>query len=130
MWLSDPMARRRPAHEGHRREDAVAEIGLGRRAQPGDGAGAGERFRLGRRHVGGMDGRPAVRQAELVQQHLDGAEARAGEAVLHLLHLLRDMDVDRRAGGRAAMTSRSISGVTARSEWGEMPTRGSVPLPV
>ena len=81
--------------EIHGRENAVTQIGLGRRAQPGDGAGAGECLGFRRRHVGGVDRRPAVREVELPHQQFHRAEAAEGEAVLHLLHLLGDMDVDR-----------------------------------
>jgi len=52
-------------------EDAVAEIGLGHRAEPGDGAGGGEADRLAGRHVRRVDQAPALRRAEGVHQPCD-----------------------------------------------------------
>ena len=86
------------AHVVHRRKDTVPEIGFGRGAQPRDGAGAGERRSFGRRHVSGVDRRPAAGEIEFPHQHFDGAEATECEAILHLLHLLGNMDVDRGLG--------------------------------
>ena len=56
-----------------RRKDAVAQIGLGHRAQAGDGMGLGQPPRLLRRHVGGVDRRPPPGKRETVQKHLHGA---------------------------------------------------------
>ncbi len=76
-------------------EYAIAEIGLGLRAQAGDRARAGERRGFGRRHVGGMDEAPATIDRLVRQQPLDRTLAAPGEAVGDFLGLFGDMDVDR-----------------------------------
>ena len=75
-------------------EDAVAEIGLGLRAKPGDGARAGQRFGFGGGHVRRMDGAPAGIHRQRVQQIFDRAPAAPGDAVFDFRGLFGDVDVD------------------------------------
>ena len=60
--------------------------------------------------MGGVDGRPAVGEVEFPHQQFDRAQAAEGEAVVHLLHLLGDMDMDggirRKAGDHLAQQVR------------------------
>ena len=44
--------------ETRRVENTVAQVGFGRRAQPGHGAGPGQRHRLAGCHMGGVDQAP------------------------------------------------------------------------
>ena len=116
-----------PAVRGKQRrwKDAVAEIGLGDRAQAGDGAAPGQRHGFGVGHVGGVDQAPALVDRGMAEQPLDRPRARPGEAVLDLAHLLGDVDVDRTVRRQRQATSASSSGVTARRLCGATPMTAS-----
>ena len=75
-------------------EDAVAQVGLGGGADAGHRAGARRIRILLRRHVRGMHQAPAGVHAGMLQQPLHGALAAPGQAVVHLLGLLCDVDVN------------------------------------
>ena len=93
---SEPTPKRPPlARKLARIEHAVAEIGLGDRAQPGDGARRGDQLDLRRRRVRRVDQAPARIDRDRVVQELDRTLAVRGERILDLLHLLGDMDVHR-----------------------------------
>ena len=98
---SEPMPKRPPCvEEAARGKHAVAEIGLGDRAKAGDRAARGQAVGLGLGHVGGVDQAPAPVDLGIGEQPFDRPRARPGDAVLDLLHLLGDMDVDRAAAGQ------------------------------
>ena len=109
-------------HERGAVEDAVAEIGLGDRAEPGHRAARGEPARLVVGHVRRVDQAPAPVDLGVVEQPFDRPRARPGEAVLDLLHLLGDVHVDRPVAGAGRATAASSSGVTARRLCGATPT--------
>ena len=75
-------------------EDAVAEIGLGLRAEPGDGADAGQRFGFGAGHVRRVDGAPVPVHRQRIQQIFDRTPAAPGDAVIDFGSLFGDVDVD------------------------------------
>ena len=81
-------------------EDAVAEIALGDRTEPGGRAAPCKRFRLRLRHVRRVDQAPAWIDVGVLKQPFDRTHAGEGERRLHLLHLLRGVDVDRAVGHR------------------------------
>ena len=85
--------------EGRCSKGAVAKIGFGDRAKSGDRTALRHRPRLGIGHVGGMDEAPAIVHLGMRKQPFDRPGARPGETVVDLLHLLGDMDVDRRVAG-------------------------------
>ena len=92
---------RRRARKRRRVEDAVAEIGLGDRAQAGDRAACGQGRRSRRRSCGWRgSGTSGGRPAHWSSSHSTGRAPRPGEAVLDLAHLLGDVDVDRAVAGQ------------------------------
>lgn len=78
-------------------EEAVAQVGFGRRAQAGHGARRSGRGVFLGHHVGGVHQAPACVHRGVRQQPLHRALAAPGEAIRHLLRLLGDVDVDGRA---------------------------------
>ena len=69
----------------------------------------GQRGGLGLGHVGGVDQAPARRRpAAWSSSHSTGRAPRPGEAVLDLLHLLGDVDVDRAVRPPAAATAAQL----------------------
>ena len=116
-------ARRRRV--GGAREDAVAEVGLGDRAEAGDGARWREP-RGSRRRSSACSGQaPARVDAQAVEQERDRAGAEPGLDLLDLPHLLGGVDVHRvrRVPRRRERRARRAS--VARSECGAMPTTPS-----
>ncbi len=77
------------------REDAVAEIGLGKGTKPGHGARRRQALRFFGRHVGGMDQAPARIDIRMVEQPFDRPLPAKGQAGLDLAHLLGGVDMDR-----------------------------------
>ena len=80
-----------------RREDAVAEIGFGGRAQSDNCSARGETSCLFRCHVRRMDDTPLRVDPGVFQQPLDRARAAPRETIVDFLALLRGVDMDRRA---------------------------------
>ena len=76
-------------------ENAVAEIGLGDRAQSRHRTGPHEVMSLVRREMRGVNQAPARVDRRMIEQPFDRAPARPGNAILDLLHLFGDVDVDR-----------------------------------
>ena len=91
---------RRSSRKRRASKSAVAEIGLGDRAKAGDRAARGKAVGLGLGHVGRVDQAPAPVDLGVGEQPFDRPRARPGEAVLDLLHLLGDVDVDRAVAGQ------------------------------
>ena len=81
--------------EGRQREDAVAEIGLGRRTQADDRLPLGNQGQLGVGQVGAVDQAPALVDLGDLAQQLQRPPAEPLQAVADLLGLLGDVDVDR-----------------------------------
>jgi hypothetical protein len=79
-------------------ENAVAKIGFGGGADAGHGSAAGRACIFLGRHVRGMDQAPARIDGRMLEQPLHGALTAPGQAVIHLLGLLGDMDVHDRLG--------------------------------
>ena len=78
-----------------RRQEAVAEVGLGRRAGAHGGLGLAEQVELAREHVRGMHhGRPVAEQAAVVEV-LDRVQAELLDRLLDLARLLGGVDVHR-----------------------------------
>jgi hypothetical protein len=97
-WLSLPIPKRAAGGEvGRQREQAVAEVRLGGRAQAGDGAAGRQRGRLGLRQVGRMHQAPARVDLDLVHQVSTG-RCRRLQALPHFALLLGDVDVQRAPG--------------------------------
>ncbi len=88
-------AERDPAMvHANRREEAVAEVGLGRRAGADRRACVAKQVELGAVRVRRMhDGRPLA-EAAAVGEQLDRAQAVLGEALLDLARLLVGVDVE------------------------------------
>ena len=105
-------------------QEAVAEIGLGRRADADRRARRGEEVELGTVCVRRVHDRRALRQAAGAGEELDRAAAVLGEALLDLLAAARRRG--RGAGAprrpRSAPISSSQSAGHARTEWGATPT--------
>ena len=78
--------------------DAVAEVGLGRWCEAGDGAARGESRDLAIGHVRRMDDAPSVVDVRLRQQPLDRPHAAPCVAFVDFARLLGGVDVDRRIG--------------------------------
>ncbi len=89
--------RREEIHAG---EDTVAQIGLGRRTQPGDRSGSGQPNGLLGGHMGRMDQAPSFVHRHRVEQPFDRAASCEAQAVLDLALLFRDVNMDRAAGRR------------------------------
>ncbi len=81
-------------------EHAVTEIGLGDRAQADRRAARGERRRLRIRHVRGVDQAPARVDIGVVEKPFHRALSEDRERGFDLLHLLRRVDMERRAARR------------------------------
>ena len=81
---------------GRQVEDAVAQVGFGARAQPGHRAARRSAPVFIRIHVGRMHQAPARIDRCLVEQPRDRALAAPGAAVIDLLRLLGNVDVNRR----------------------------------
>ena len=79
------------------RKDAVAEVRLGRLAQPRHRAARRETRTFRGIDVGRMDQAPAMIDRRMIQQPGDRARTAPGEAVGDLLLLFGDVDVDRPA---------------------------------
>ena len=79
-------------------ENAIAEIGLGDRAQTGDGTGCGQSLGFVWCHVCAVDEAPALIDADAVEQDFYGPGAECGLHLLDLAHLFGGVDVDRAAG--------------------------------
>ena len=104
-------------------KDAVAQIGLGRGAQSGDGAGAAKAVGLA----------AVMWVAWMAVQRSDSSNSAISISTGRRPEKARQSSTSftcsatwtwmGASGGRPAITSRSSSGVTARSECGEMPTR-------
>ena len=77
------------------RQEAVAEIRLGRRARADAGAGLGHEVELAAVGVRRVDDRRARAEAAGLREQLDGAEAVLGDALLDLARLLVGVDVKR-----------------------------------
>uniref|UniRef100_A0A0S6YZH3 Uncharacterized protein n=1 Tax=Mizugakiibacter sediminis TaxID=1475481 RepID=A0A0S6YZH3_9GAMM len=80
-------------------EQAVAEVGLGGRAQPGDRAGGGQAARLLLGHVRGVHETPARIHLRVIEQPLHRPRVAHRQRVLHFAELLGDVDVDRPLAG-------------------------------
>ena len=79
-------------------ENPITEVGFGGGTDAGHGSAASRaRIFLGR-HMRGMNQAPARIDGRMLEQPLHGALATPGQAVVHLLGLLGDMDVHRRLG--------------------------------
>ena len=113
------------------RKEAVAEVGLGRRARADRRRRSGEEIELGAVRVRRMDDRRALREAAGAGEQLDRAAAVLGEALLDLFRLLVGVDVQRELvsrphSGRSPRASRpgrrARSGGRARRE---RPLRGA-----
>src|SRR5918993_1075187 len=76
-------------------ENAVAEIGLGDGAQARHRAAGGDPQNLLRIEMGGVDQAPAPIDRSVIEQPRDGSPAGPCDAILDLLHLLGDVDMDR-----------------------------------
>ena len=111
------------------RQEAVAEVRLGRRARADPRAGGGEQVELVAVGVRGVHDRRAGRQAALAVEQLDRPERRARPGTR------RSRAPARRRGCAAAARARRRSGRArpgpaagqARTEWGATPTR--IPSP-
>ena len=79
-------------------ENAVAQVGFGGGANASHSARARRASVLVGRHVRGVHQAPALVHGRMVQQPLHGALAAPGNAVIHLLRLLGNVDVDGRLG--------------------------------
>src|SRR5262249_39354775 len=79
---------------GQQGEEAVAEIALGRGAEPRDRSGGGEPPGLGVVHVGRMDQAPGLIDRRVVEEPLHGPRTRPRQALLDLAGLLGDVNVD------------------------------------
>ena len=90
-----PTPKRAAGVEIFAREDAVAEIGFGDRAESGDGARGGEITRLQRVHVRRVDEAPAAVDAGAVEEPAHRPLAERRDAVLDLADLLGGVDMDR-----------------------------------
>ena len=129
MWLSRADAAAAAGRAGtaargrSRRRDWPRSSGRARRPRRSRPAGASPRRSCAWRAPGTSGRRPARGSSS----HSTGALVRPGEAVVDLLGLLGDVDVDRRGlvqRGRARRCRPpAVSGVTARSECGAMPRR-------
>ncbi len=82
------------------REQPVAEIGLGDRAEPGDGPAGDHAVEFGLGDVRGMHQAPAPVDRQTIEQQLDRSPAAPGQAVVDFLGLLGDVDVDRPTGSQ------------------------------
>ena len=107
------------------REEAVAEVGLRRRAGADGRAGRGEEVELGAVGVRRVDDGRSLAEAARAREELDRPAAVLGEALLDLLRLLVGVDVQREAlrARRSSPISSSQSAGQARTEWGARPTR-------
>ena len=76
-------------------QEAVAEVGLRRRARADRGAGVAEQVELAARRVRRVHDDGSLAQAAAVGEQLDGAEAVLGEALVDLARLLVGVDVER-----------------------------------
>src|SRR3546814_3858139 len=85
---------------GAQREQAVAEIGLGGRADRNGGAAVGDAAGFFRRQVGGVHQRPARIDGGVGQQPLHRSRAADRQAVLYLADLFGDVDVQARIDGQ------------------------------
>ena len=120
---SEPMPKRPPCvEEAAAVEDAVAEIGFGDRAKAGDRAARGQAGRSRPRSCGWRGSGTSAGRRGVGEQPFDRPRARPGEAILDLLHLLGDMDVDRAVRRQRSRRRASSSGVTARRLCGATPT--------
>ena len=89
-WLSEPIDSGTPAaSQPGRSAQAVAEVGLGARAQHDAGAARGHRVDLGRRRVRGVHQLPARVERHFAGQPLDRPRAGGGEAVVDLARSAR-----------------------------------------
>jgi CDP-diacylglycerol--glycerol-3-phosphate 3-phosphatidyltransferase len=77
------------------REEAVAEVRLGRRAGADARARRGDQVELGAVGVRGVDDRRSLAEAARAFQQLDGTETVLGEALLDLARLLVGVDMQR-----------------------------------
>ena len=79
-------------------ENAIAQVGFGGGANARHRTCACRASVLVGRHVRGVHQAPALVHGRMVQQPLHGALAAPGDAVIHLLRLLGNVDVDGRLG--------------------------------
>ena len=91
--------RDRPRADPLRREEAVAEVGLGGRARADGGACGGQEVELGAVRVRRMDDRRPFAEAARALEQLDRAAAVLGDALLDLPRLLVGVDVERESLG-------------------------------
>ena len=93
---------------------AVAEIRLGDRAEARNRPRPGEAHGLLGGHVRGVDRAPARGDGERIEQEVHRSPAAEGDAVLDLLHLLGDVDVDEGILERREHGAQEIDGHRAK----------------
>jgi hypothetical protein len=86
---------------GQRRQVAVAEVGLGRRAGDDDGVAVGEQGHVALVDVDGVDDRRPRPEEAGAREQLDRAGAVLRAAVAHLARLLGGMHVARQPWSEA-----------------------------
>src|SRR5512133_1509058 len=106
------------------REEAVAEVRLGRRAGADARARSGDQVELGAVGVRGVDDRRSLAEAARPLQQLDGTDAVLGEALLDLAGLFVGVDVQRQLLCRcvAADLVQPVRGAGAHGVGGESDT--------